>query len=154
HREFCSRLSRACGVRVLAADYRLAPEHRFPAAVDDCVATWRWLLAQGVAPGNVVVQGDSAGGGLGLALLLSLRDGRKPLPAAAVLCSPWTDLTQSGAAMERNAAADPTISKAYLDRFADAYLNGADAGNPLASPLFGDLLGLPPLLIQVGSIEA
>src|SRR5262245_55694531 len=96
HRSFCAELSRVSGATVLAVDYRLAPEHRFPAAVDDCVAAWRWLMAQGIAPGNVVVQGDSAGGGLALALLLTLRDEKSALPAASVLLSPWTDLTQSG----------------------------------------------------------
>jgi acetyl esterase/lipase len=153
HREFCARLSRASGTPVLAVDYRLAPEHRFPAAVDDCVAAWRWLMAQGSAPGNVAVVGDSAGGGLALALLMTLRDEQAALPAAAVLLSPWTDLLQSGASMAGNAPHDPTISKAYLDRFAAAYLHDADPKHPLASPLFGDLRGLPPLLIQVGAIE-
>ncbi len=153
HREFAGRLSRACGATAVAIGYRLAPEHVFPAAVDDCVAAWRWLVAGGTAPGQIVVAGDSAGGGLALALLLTLRRANAPLPAAAVLLSPWTDLAQSGASMERNAAADPTIGKGYLDRFAQAYLGGADARNPLASPLHGDLRGLPPLLIQVGSVE-
>jgi acetyl esterase/lipase len=111
-------------------------------------------MAQGIAPGDVVVQGDSAGGGLALALLLTLRDEKAPLPAASVLLSPWTDLAQSGATMVSNGPQDPTISKAYLDRFADTYLKGGDPKQPLASPLFGNLRGLPPLLIQVGSIEA
>jgi acetyl esterase/lipase len=153
HREFAGRLSRASGATALAIGYRLAPEHAFPAAVDDCVTAWRWLVAGGTAPGRIVVAGDSAGGGLALALCLVLREAGEPLPAAGVLLSPWTDLAQSGASMESNALADPTISKGYLDRFAQAYLGNGAARNPLASPLHGDLRGLPPLLIQVGSVE-
>ncbi len=153
HRDFSGRLSRAAGARALVVDYRLAPEHRFPAAVDDCTAAWRWLVANGTKPSQVIVAGDSAGGGLALALLLTLRRGNEPLPAAAVLLSPWTDLAQSGASMTGNAESDPTISKGYLDRFAQAYLGSASANDPLASPLHGDLRGLPPLLIQVGSVE-
>ncbi len=160
HRELCSRISRAGGWAVLSVGYRLAPEHPFPAALEDALAAYRWLLGTGIAPGQIVVAGDSAGGGLAAALMLALRDGvtslrmaRGPLPGGAVLLSPWTDLEQSGASIIGRAAADPSLTKAYLDRFAAAYLGGADARDPLASPLHGDLRGLPPLLIQVGTAE-
>lgn len=153
HRELCSRISRAAGAAVLNVGYRLAPEHPFPAALDDALAAWRWLMALGVPPGRVVAAGDSAGGGLAAALMLVLRDRGEPLPGAAVLLSPWTDLEQTGPSMRTRAAADPSLTKAYLDRFATAYLNGADARDPRASPLHGDLGGLPPLLIQVGTAE-
>ena len=152
-REMVARMSRAAGVKALSIDYRLAPEHPFPAAVDDAVASYRWLLAQDYAAHNLVVGGDSAGGGLAVALLVAMRDDGAPLPAAGVCLSPWVDLSQSGTSYTTKAVEDPSISKAYLDRFATLYLNGAEARTPLASPLFADLHGLPPLLIQVGTAE-
>jgi len=152
-RELSSRLARMGGVRGLSAAYRLAPEHTFPAAVEDAVTAYRWLLEQGVAAGNVIVSGASAGGGLALALLLAAREQGLPLPAGAVVLSPWVDLTQSGETFATHAAADPVISKAYLDRFAGMYLGDADPMQPLASPVFGELAGLPPVLIQVGGAE-
>jgi acetyl esterase/lipase len=152
-RELCGRISRAAGVRVLAIDYRLAPEQPFPAALDDALAAWRWLRAQGLAPQGLGVGGDSAGGGLTVALLVALREAGEPLPAAGVCLSPWVDLTHSGDSMRELASHDPSLSKAYLDRFAHLYLDGADARDPRASPLFADLAGLPPLLIQVGGRE-
>lgn len=148
-----ARIAAATGARVLSIDYRLAPEHPYPAAIDDADAAYHWLLEQGTGPERVVVGGISAGGGLTLALLLRLRDAGEALPAAAVPMSPWTDLTQSGRSFETNAGRDPVISKAYLDRMADLYLGGADPHTPYASPLHGELAGLPPLLIQVGSAE-
>jgi acetyl esterase/lipase len=153
HRELCARISRAAGAAVLHVGYRLAPEHPFPAALDDALAAWRWLTGLGVPPGRVVAAGDSAGGGLAAALLLVLRDRGDALPGAGVLLSPWTDLEQTGPSMRTRAAADPSLTKAYLDRFAAAYLNGAPVRDPRASPLYGDLRGLPPLLVQVGTAE-
>ncbi len=152
-RELCSRLARMGGVRGLSATYRLAPEHPFPAAVDDALAAYRWLLAQGISADNIIVSGASAGGGLALSLLLAAREQGLPLPAGAVVLSPWVDLTQSGETFATNAARDPVISKAYLDRFAGLYLGTADPMQPLASPVFGELAGLPPVLIQVGGAE-
>ena len=152
-RSTAARISKATGMRCLSIDYRLAPEDPFPAGVDDTYAAYKWLLGQGVDASQIVVGGVSAGGGLTMALLLKLKDEGDPLPAAAVPMSAWTDLTQSGDSMQSKSDEDVVISKAYLDRMAGYYLDGAGAKTPLASPLFGDLKGLPPLLIQVGSAE-
>lgn len=152
-RPTAARISAATGARVLSTSYRLAPEHAFPAAIDDVHCTYQWLLAQGADPAKTVVGGISAGGGLTLALLLKLKNRGEPLPAAAVPMSAWTDLTQTAETMQTKADEDPSISKAYLDRMSGYYLNGADPKTPLASPLFGDLAGLPPLLVQVGTAE-
>jgi monoterpene epsilon-lactone hydrolase len=154
HGELAARLGRATGMRVLAVEYRLAPEHPFPAAFDDVLAVWRWLRNnQGVAAGSIAVAGDSAGGGLALALQVALRDRGEQLPAAAILMSPWTDLTVSGASITERAGEDPIfVPAAFRVRAAD-YLSGADPKTPLASPLFASLTGLSPLLIQVGSAE-
>ena len=148
-----ARIAAACKARVFSVDYRLAPEHPFPAAVDDAHTAYRWLLDQGIAANRIAVGGISAGGGLTLALLLKLKQIGAPLPAAAIPLSAWTDLTQSGDTMVSKAAIDPSISKAYLDRMAGYYLAGVDPKTPLASPLYGALEGLPPLLIQVGKAE-
>lgn len=153
HRALVARLSAATGMRGLAVDYRLAPEHPFPAAVDDATAVYRWLLAEGVAPSRVVVAGDSAGGGLTLATLLAVRDARLPRPAGGVCLSPWTDLEVTGATMDTHAERDPMIQRAGALRLAAAYLGATHAQTPLASPLHADLRGLPPLLIQVGTAE-
>ena len=152
-RATAARISAATKARVLSIDYRLAPEHPYPAAIDDAHSAYHWLLAAGADPSRTFVGGISAGGGLTLALLLRLRDAGEPLPAGAIPMSPWTDLTQSGKSFEINAATDPIICKAYLDRMAALYLGDADAKTPYASPLHGDLTKLPPLLIQVGSAE-
>jgi len=151
-REMVSRISAASGWAVLSVGYRIAPENPFPAAVDDAYAGARWLMGQ---PGisRWATGGDSAGGGLALAVMLRLRDEGKPLPHGAVLMSPWTDMSQSGETYEEKAAIDPFISKEYLDRFAQMYLAGASVEHPWASPLKADLAGLPPLLIQVGTAE-
>lgn len=153
HRHLMQRLARAARARVLGIGYRLAPEHPFPAAIDDARASYGFLLAQGIGPGQVAIGGDSAGGGLTLALLLALRDAGEPLPACAICLSPWTDLSGSGDSITTRAAADPMVSWAGLRRFADAYLGTADPKHPLASPLFADLFGLPPLYLQVGNAE-
>ncbi len=152
-RSAAAHIASAARARVLSIDYRLAPEHPFPAAVDDAVAAYRWLLAGGSDPGRLMVGGISAGGGLTLSVLLAARDAGDPLPAGAVPLSPWTDLSQTGESFVTQAEADPMISKSYLDRMAAYYLDGADPATPLASPIHGDLGGLPPLLLQVGSAE-
>jgi epsilon-lactone hydrolase len=153
YRHITWRIAEAARARVLVIDYRLAPEHPFPAPVEDALAAYRWLLAEGAAPGRLIVMGDSAGGGLTLALLLKLRDEGLPLPAAAVAISPWTDLAVTGASLRLNAQADPMINADEVPKFAADYLAGADPRNPYASPLYGDPAGLPPTLIQVGSDE-
>jgi acetyl esterase/lipase len=153
HRELCGGISRASGARVLALDYRLAPEHPFPAALEDAVAGYQWLLAQGIAPGAIAISGDSAGGGLTLATLVALRDRGLPLPGCAAVLSPWTDLAISGQSVTSRAAIDPMVQREAITFMADAYLGGQDARTPLASPLYAGLKGLPPLLIQVGTSE-
>lgn len=152
-RLLASNLSAACGCRCLTVDYRLAPENKFPAAVDDAYTAYRWLLDQGIAAKNIVVGGSSAGGGLAAALLNKLKTSSAPLPAAAVLLSPWTDLTQSADTFNTNAHSDPAISKVYLNRASAQYLGDTDPKHPLASPVFADLKGLPPMLVQVGKSE-
>jgi len=154
HRGLVARLSEACGATALVVGYRLAPEHPFPAALEDAIGAYRWLLARGTDPARVVVAGDSAGGGLAAATLVALRDAGEPLPAAAVLLSPWVDLEGTGASLAANADADPMIDLGGLRRAAAAYLDGVDPRTPLAAPLHADLGGLPPLLIQVGGNEA
>jgi epsilon-lactone hydrolase len=152
--ELAARLGRASGMRVLFPEYRLAPEHPFPAAIDDVQAVWRWLrTAQALGARSIAVAGDSAGGGFAVALLVATRDAGEPVPAAAVLMSPTVDLTSSGASMTERADQDPISTPAMLRQFASDYLAGADPETPLASPLFAQLAGLPPLLIQVGTAD-
>ncbi len=152
--ELAARLGRASGMRVLFPEYRLAPEHPFPAAIDDVLAAYRWLrTSPDVSLGSLAVAGDSAGGGLAVALLVATRDAGEPRPAAAVLMSPTVDLTSSGASMSERADQDPISTPAMLRQFAAEYLAGADPKTPLASPLFASLSGLPPLLIQVGTAD-
>ena len=153
HREWIARLANATQTRALAINYRLAPEHPFPAALRDTLSTYNWLLDQGVSPARIVVAGDSAGGGLALAALLSLRDGSHSLPAAAVCISPWADLTLSGASMQSKASLDPILDPDSLQMYAGYYAGDHDLTAPLLSPLYADLSGLPPLLIQVGTDE-
>jgi acetyl esterase/lipase len=153
HRHMIAQAGREAQARTFALGYRLAPEHPFPAALEDALAGYRYLLAQGIAPASIVMAGESAGGGLAVAALVALRDASEPLPGCVWCSSPWVDLEQSGASMSERAAVDPLIQKAYLDELAADYLNGADPRTPLASPLHADLSGLPPLLIQVGSAE-
>jgi epsilon-lactone hydrolase len=153
YRHFTWRIATAARARVLAIDYRLAPEHPFPAALDDALAACSWLLAGVADPKRTAVLGDSAGGGLALALLLRLRDGGLELPAGIVALSPWTDLALTGPSFSLNVKADPMLNAAAARLFAGCYLAGADPRNPYASPLYGDLAGLPPTLIHVGSDE-
>jgi monoterpene epsilon-lactone hydrolase len=152
--ELAARLGRASGMRVLFPEYRLAPEHPFPAAIDDVRAVWRWLRTdQQLDARSLAVAGDSAGGGLAVALLVATRDAGDPLPAAAVLMSPTVDLTSSGASMTERVDQDPISTPALLRQLASDYLAGADPETPLASPLFASLSGLPPLLVQVGTAD-
>jgi monoterpene epsilon-lactone hydrolase len=153
HRHMVAQAGREARARTLALSYRLAPEHPFPAAVEDAVAGYRFLLSQGFAPNHIAVAGDSAGGGLTVALLVSLRDAQLPLPACAWCSSPWVDLEGIGGSMAAKANVDPMVQRPYLVELAAAYLNGADPRTPLAAPLYADLRGLPPILIQVGSAE-
>jgi acetyl esterase/lipase len=153
HRSLVARLSGASGARALSVDYRLAPEHPFPAAVDDATTAYRWLLSQGLDPARVVVAGDSAGGGLTVATLLALRDAGDPLPAAAVCLSPWADLEMSGASASNPETNDPLLPLDGLIGMAGLYAGEDHLRNPLAAPLHGDYSGLPPLLIQVGTRE-
>ncbi len=153
HRNLTGNLARAMGVRVLALDYRLAPEHPHPAPVRDAVAAYRWLLDEGFEASRLMVAGDSAGGGLTLATLLSLKDQGVALPATAVGISAWVDAEGTGESMKTRAEADPMISPDGLAEIAAAFLGDADPRDPLASPLHGDLAGLPPLLLQVGDAE-
>jgi monoterpene epsilon-lactone hydrolase len=153
HRTLVAAIAAAAAIPALAIDYRLAPEWPFPAALEDATAAYRWLLAQGIAPERVVVAGDSAGGGLTLATLVALRDAKTPLPAAAVCLSPWVDLEGVGESMTVRAARDPIISRDLVVWLARKYLGALDSRTPLAAPLYAELGGLPPLLIQVGEAE-
>jgi monoterpene epsilon-lactone hydrolase len=152
-REFLSRLTKVCGVKILAIDYRLAPEHPFPAAVEDTVSAYEWLLEQEYAPARIVIAGDSAGGGLTLAALVALRDKGRPLPVGAVCLCPWTDLALTGASMRDKAQAEIILDEKSLAGFAAAYVGEEALTAPLVSPLYADLSGLPPLLVQVGTDE-
>jgi len=136
-----------------SADYRLAPEHPFPAAIEDGVAAYRGLLDKGVNPENIIIGGDSAGGGTSLASMLMARDQGLPMPAGLLLLSPWVNLTNTGWSYQTRAKTDPMIGKTEIDRMARLYLNGADPKTAYASPVFADLSGLPPMLIQVGPDE-
>jgi len=154
HRRMVTEAGRAARMRTLAIGYRLAPEHPYPAAHQDALATWRFLRRQGLSGGRIVVGGDSAGGNLTITLINALRASGEDLPACAWLVSPWTDLTMSGSTLATKDAVDPLIHKNYLEELAEAYVPGTiDRRDPLISPLFADLRGFPPTLIQVGSAE-
>ena len=153
HRRLVTEAGRAARMRTLAIDYRRAPEHPYPAAHENALTAWRFLRKQGIAAKRIAVGGDSAGGNLTLGLIQRLRASGEDLPGCAWLLSPWTDLTQSGASYRSRAEADPMITKAGLDTMAAAYLDGGSADDPIASPLFADLTGLPPLLVHVGDAE-
>ncbi|MGE5451588.1 MAG: alpha/beta hydrolase [Acidobacteriota bacterium] len=153
HRPVCAYLAKTAQAQVLSVDYRMAPEHVFPAAIEDGVAWWKALLAQGIDPKKVMFGGDSAGGGLTLAVLVAARDAGLPMPAGAVLFSPWTDLSCSGDSMRTQAQADVMFDPQALPQAAQFYLAGKPANTPLASPLFADLQGLPPLMIHASEHE-
>jgi acetyl esterase/lipase len=153
HRQIVSYIARACSVRTLLPEYRLAPEHPFPAAVEDALSAYRELRDDGYAPGDIVVAGDSAGGGLTMALLLSLRDAGEPVPAGAVLFSPWLDLTGSGESMQTRADRDPWFKPSELAFMRSYYCKDHEFEHPLVSPVFADVSGLPPIYIQVGDDE-
>jgi len=153
HRALTTALAAAFEGRVLSLDYRLAPEHPCPAAIEDAVVAYRFLLDQGLKPGRIVIAGDSAGGGLTVATLLALREAGLPSPAGGWCISPWVDLTNASGTMSSKADEDLIVSAASLDAYAAAYAAGGDLRAAPCSPLFGDLAGLPPLLIQVGSAE-
>ena len=153
HRAFLGRFATATRTRVLAIEYRRAPEHPFPAALEDAVAAYRWLISTGVGPTEIVIAGDSAGGGLALATILLLRDAGEALPACAVCLSPWLDLTLSCRSIDSNAKKDPILSRKVLERYAGMHVGACDLNDPLVSPFFADLSGFPPILIHIGSDE-
>ena len=154
HRRMVTEAGRAARMRTLAVDYRLAPEHPYPASHEDAMTAWRFLRKQGIPARNIAVGGDSAGGNLTITLINRLRAAGDEQPACAWLSSPWTDLTMSGGSLEMKDQVDPLIHKAYLEELANAYAPAPiDRRDPLISPLFADLSGFPPTLIQVGSSE-
>lgn len=153
HRGLAAHISRATQAPVLLPDYRLAPEHPYPAAVEDGVASYRHVVQSGTDPGRIAISGDSAGGGLAVATLLTLRDAGGGLPAAGVCISPWMDLTQSGESCKTHADLDVMVTLDLLEKASAAYAKGTDPRAPMVSPLFADLAGLPPLLVQVGTAE-
>jgi acetyl esterase/lipase len=153
HREMVSRISRASEAKALLLEYRLAPEHPHPAAVEDSVAAYKWLLGEGFDPSRIVIAGDSAGGGLTVATAVVLRDRGEPLPAALVCISPWVDLEAIGESMTTKADVDPIVQRDGILEMTKAYLGGKDPRTPLAAPLYANLAGLPPMLIHVGESE-
>ncbi len=153
HRELARRLSVETGGSILVIDYRLAPENPFPAAVEDAVSSYQWMLERGLDPSALSIAGDSAGGGLAVATLVSLKDQGIPLPSCGVALSPWVDMEVTGESMTTRADVDPMVQRDGLMTMAQTYLNGSDPRSPLAAPIYADLTGLPPLLIQVGTRE-
>jgi acetyl esterase/lipase len=153
HRELAGRIAHSARACVFIIDYRLAPEHPFPAAVEDSLAAYRWLLTKGVNPSRAAIVGDSAGGGLAVATLVAIKNEKLAMPATAVCLSPWVDLALTGASMTTKAAVDHLVRKEELASHAKRYLAGKDPQTPLASPLYADLARLPPMLIQVGTAE-
>ncbi len=152
-RTITSKLADSTSMDVFCFDYRLAPEHPYPAAIEDAMKAWDYLMLMGYGARDVIVAGDSAGGNLALALTLKLREEGRFLPRGLILMSPWTDLTSSGKSYETRAESDPVLNKDYIDRIVTAYADGQDLQNPLISPLFADFTGFPPTYIQVGSNE-
>jgi monoterpene epsilon-lactone hydrolase len=153
HGRLAGGLAMAAATRVLVPEYRLAPEHPHPAAVEDAVAAWRWLLDEGGDPGRLAIAGDSAGGGLAIATMVAARDAGLPLPSAAAVLSPWVDLEGLGESLRTRADLDPLLDASGVAREGAVYLGGRDPRTPLAAPMYADLHGLPPLLIHVGDHE-
>ena len=153
HRGMAANLSRSTGCRALIIDYRLAPEHPYPAQLEDAYTAYRWLLDSGFDASSIIVAGDSAGGGLTVATLVAARDSRDPLPAAGVCISPWVDMEGIGDSMTTKAGEDPMVTRAGLLEMASLFLSGSNPRYPLAAPLYAELAGLPPLLIIVGTAE-
>ena len=153
HRHVAAEVGRASGARTLAVDYRLAPEHPFPAPVEDTLTAYRYLLENDIQPKHIALAGDSAGGGLVVGALLAIREAGLPLPGCGWCISPWVDMEALGASYVDRAATDPTVQKATIELMAQRYLGGADPRHPHVAPIYGDLRGLPPLLIQVGAVE-
>jgi phosphinothricin tripeptide acetyl hydrolase len=153
HRQMASHLSAAAKITTLITDYRLAPEHPFPAAIDDTMSVYQFLLTSGMAPHQIVVVGDSAGGGLSVSLMMRLKEKQLPLPGSCVVLSPWVDLALKGASWIGNAQHDDLVNKDEAKRMVQFYLNGKNCSNPMASPVYADLSMLPSFLIQVGSRE-
>ena len=151
--ELASQVGRRTQAKVISVDYRLAPEHPYPAAVDDALAAYRALLDDGIAPADIAFAGESAGGGLAVATLVNARDHGLPLPAAALVMSPYVDLTLAGSTMDTRREADPLLNRELLEARVADYVGGQDAALPLISPLFADLVGLPPLIIEAGTHE-
>jgi monoterpene epsilon-lactone hydrolase len=154
HRPLLGNLVKASGIDLLAIDYRLAPEHPYPAALEDTLAAYRWLLSTGYPPARIGVAGDSAGGGLTLSAMMAMRRERLPLPGCGVLLCGWLDLTLSGPSWKRNAAADPFASGEMVKPMVAAYVGRTPATDPGVSPVFGDFSGLPPLLVQAGTADS
>ena len=153
HRALVARIAEASKSRALLIDYRLAPEHPFPAAVEDATSAYHWLLDENVSPKKIVIAGDSAGGGLTVSTMINLKEKDIPLPAAGVCISPWTDLAMTGETLSTKAEIDPIANAEGAGQMAKLYLGNEDPKSPLASPLYGDLSGLSPMLIQVGTAE-
>ncbi|MFL6559042.1 MAG: alpha/beta hydrolase, partial [Bacillus sp. (in: firmicutes)] len=153
HRYIASKLARSTAARVLVPEYRLAPENPFPAAIEDAVKVYRWLISSGFAPDKIIIGGDSAGGGLTLATLISLKDEEEALPALAVLLSPWTDMEGTGESMETRADVDPWLSPDASRTTPALYIRDMDPRHPLVSPIYADLSGLPTMLVHVGNDE-
>ena len=153
HRHLVAEIGRASGSRTLAIDYRLSPENPFPAAVDDALASYRFLLDEGIEPRHIALAGDSAGGGLVVATLVAIKEAGLPQPACGWVISPWVDMEASGETFVSRADTDPMVKREIIVNFAQAYLNGADPRSPFASPIYADLRGIAPLLIHVGASE-
>jgi acetyl esterase/lipase len=153
HRSMASFIAKASKAKVMIIDYRLAPEYPFPAAIDDATNAYRWLLSNGSSPENIAIAGDSAGGGITVSMLVNLKKNDIPMPAAAVCLSPWVDLEMTGDSQKTKADLDVLIEKELLDKMAEAYVANADPKDPLVSPIYADLTGLPPMLIHAGTAE-